>query len=59
MLGIKHDAVLVIIYIRRILEAPLAVINSHRNNAVILSGRVVDTTGIALIFTAEQTFGIT
>ena len=38
MLRVKYDAVLIIIYIRRILESPLAAIDGHRNDAVVLAG---------------------
>ena len=59
MLRVKYDAVLIIIYIRRILESPLAAVNGHRNDTVVLTGRMVHTTCITLIFTAQQAFRIT
>ena len=59
MLRIKYDAMLIVIYIRRILESPLAAIDGHRNDTVVLTGRMVHTACITLIFTAQQAFRIT
>ena len=53
MLTIKYDAMLIEIYIWRILESPLAAIDSQRNNSVILSCRMIDTTCIAFILYAK------
>ena len=58
MLEIEHDAVLIIINIGRILEAPLAAVNRHGDDAVVLSGRMVDPARVALILPAEQALGI-
>ena len=58
MLAVKHDAVLIIIYIGRILEIPAAVIDRNRNDPVILSGRMIQPSCISLVFTAQQTFGV-
>ena len=58
MLRIKHNTVLIIVYIGRILEAPAAVLNRHRNYTVILSCRMVDTSGISFILHTQQAFGI-
>ena len=42
MFSVEHDTVLIVVDIRRILESPLAVIDRDRNDAVILSGRVIE-----------------
>ena len=59
MLGIEHDAVLIVIYIWRILEKPVTVVNRQWNDAVVLACRMVDTSCITFVLTAEQTFWIT
>ena len=59
MLRIKYDAMLIVIYIRRILESPLAAIDGHRNDAVVLAGGMIHTACITFIFTAQQAFRIT
>ena len=53
MLGIEHDAVLIVIYIWRILEKPVTVVNRQWNDAVVLACRMVDTSCISLIFLTE------
>ena len=58
MLSVKHDTVLIIINIGRILESPLFPIDLNGNNAVILSCRMIDPACISFVFTAEQTFRI-
>ena len=58
MLSIKHNTVLIVINIRRILEAPWTVIDCNRNNSVILSGRMVHSARITLIFHTQQAFWI-
>ena len=57
--GIEYDAVLIVIYIRRILEKPVTVVDRHRDNAVVLTRRMIDTSCVTLIFLAQQTFRIT
>ena len=37
MFAVKHDTVLIVIYIRRILESPWCIIDRDRNDSVILS----------------------
>ncbi len=59
MLSVKHDTMLVIIYIRGILESPSAVIDRNRNNSVILPCRMVQASRIPLVLHTEQTLGIT
>ena len=58
MLRIEHNAVLVIVYIGRILHKPVTVVDGYRDNAVILACRMVDPSCIALIFPAQQALGI-
>ena len=59
MLTVKYDAVLIIIHVWRILEAPLAVIDRDWNNPVIIACRMIGSSGIAYILHAEQAFRIT
>ena len=58
MPGIKHNTMLIVIHIGRILESPTAVLDRNRNNPVVLSGRMIDAAGISFIFHTQQTFGI-
>ena len=58
MRAVEDDAVLVIIDIRRILQIPAAAVDRHGNDTVILAGRVVHPSGIALVFGAESALGI-
>ena len=58
MTAVEHNAVLVVVYIRRILEAPRTVIYSDRNNTVVFSCRMIDSSCISLILRAEETFRI-
>ena len=53
MLCIEHDTVLVVVYIWRILEEPVTLVDGHRNNTVILSCRMIHTACISLIGIAE------
>ena len=53
MLTVEHDTVFVIVYVWRILESPLAVINGNRNNPVGLSCRMIPSPCIAFIFKAK------
>lgn len=57
MLGIEHDAVLIVIYIWRILEKPVTVVNRQWNDAVVLACRMVDTSCISLISLQSWHFG--
>ena len=59
MLTVEYDTVFIVIYIRRILESPWCVIDSDRNDSVILSCRMIDTTCISFVFRTEKTFRIT
>ena len=54
MLGVHHDRVLIVIDIRRILEAPRLAVDRDRHDAEILPCRVRDRARIADVFDAEQ-----
>ena len=58
MFSVEHDTVLIVVDIRRILESPLAVIDRDRNDAVILSGRVIEAPCIPLVLHTELTFRV-
>ena len=58
MLSVKYDAVLIIIYIRRILESPFSSVDGDGDDPVVLSGRMIQTSGIAFILHTELTLGI-
>ena len=58
MLGIEHDAVFVVVDIGAVLKVPVCPGNGERDHAVILSGRVVDASRIALIFQTKLALGI-
>ena len=58
MLGIEHDAVLVIVHIGAVLQEPICPGNPDRNDPVILPCRVIHPAGIALILRAELALGI-
>ena len=58
VLFIEHDAVLIVVNIRRILQAPLFSVDHNRNHAVVLARRMVHAAGVAFIFIAEQALGI-
>ena len=59
MPAIKHDAVFIVIYIRRILEPPLAVINRNRYDPVVIPGRMIGAARIPHILHTELALGIT
>ncbi|CDC07299.1 unknown [Lachnospiraceae bacterium CAG:364] len=58
MLSVKYDTVFIIINIRRILKSPLAFIDCNRNNSVVFSCRMVQSSGISFIFYTELAFRI-
>ncbi|MNV39380.1 hypothetical protein D3C71_1309570 [compost metagenome] len=58
MIMMEHDAVLVVVHIRRVLEEPLLLVQRERNRPQVLAGRVVQTSGIADVLPAEQAFRI-
>lgn len=57
VLAVKHDAVLIIIHIGRILKSPSAAVDRQRNDPVILTRRMIDTTCITLVSTQSRHFG--
>ena len=59
MLAVKHNTMLIVIHIRRILESPWGVIDRDRNNPVVLSCRMINTSSISFIFRTKKTFRIT
>ena len=59
MLAVKHNAMLIVIHIRRILESPRSIIDCDRNNPVVLPCRMINTSRISFIFRAKKTFRIT
>ena len=58
MLAVKHNAMLIVIHIRRILESPRSIIDCDRNNSVVLPCRMINTSRISFIFRAKKTFRI-
>ena len=58
VLCVEKNAVLIVINIGRILEAPLLAADGHRDNAVILSCGVIESACIAYIFGTQQTLRI-
>ena len=58
VLPVEDDAVLVVIDVRRVLEAPLAAVDGDGDDAVVLAGRMVETAVVALILAAELAFGV-
>ena len=59
MLTVKDDAMLIVIHIWGILKSPGAVIYSDRNDSVILSGRMINSSCISFVLRAKKTFRIT
>ena len=53
VLSVEYNAVLIVIYIRRVLKKPVTAINRYRDDSVILSCRMVHTSCVSLIFLAE------
>ena len=58
MLPVKDNTMLIIIYIWGILKSPAALIHRDADNTVIVSGRMIQTTCVALILHAKQTFRV-
>lgn len=58
MLAVKHNAMLIVIHIRRILVSPRSIIDCDRNNPVVLPCRMINTSCISFIFRAKKTFRI-
>ena len=58
VIAVESNAMLVIITIGRILQKPRLAAHSERDDAVILPCRMINSAGIALIFTAKLAFRI-
>ena len=58
MPGIEHDAVLVVVNVGRILEAPVLPADGNGNDPMIGPGRMVHPPGIALVLPAQLALGI-
>ena len=56
--SVQHDAVLIVIYIGRILETPAAAVNGDWNDPVVFSGGMVHSSGVPFILHTELAFGI-
>ena len=50
MFTVKNNTMFIVIYIWWILHIPLTVIKCYRNNSVVTSCRMINSTGITLIF---------
>ena len=57
--GVEHDAVLIVVDIRGILESPGTALDSDRNDPVVLSGRMIHSAVISLVLNAQLALGIT
>ena len=53
VLGIENDAMLVVVDIRRILQAPFFARQFNRNDSVILARRVIYSAGVAFVFQTQ------
>ena len=58
MPGIEHDAVLVVVNVGRILEAPVLPADGNRNNPMIGPGRMVHPAGVSLVLPAQLALGV-
>ena len=58
MVRVEYDAVLVVVNVRRILEEPVTLVDGYRNDAVVLSRRMVDASCVSLVFLAQEAFRI-
>ena len=58
MLLVKDNTVLIVIYIWRILKSPLLSLDRERHDTVRLSCRMIQSSGVAFIFPAQQTLWI-
>ena len=54
MFFIKTNAMFIVINIWGILKIPGRTVNLHRHDPVILSGRIIQTTGISHVFSAQH-----
>jgi hypothetical protein len=58
VLLVEADAVLIIIYIRGVLQKPGFSMNGNGNHPVVLTGGMIQATGVALVFLAKLATGI-
>ena len=58
MPAIKHNAVLVIVAVWRILQEPGTAAHFQGNDPVVLPCRVIDPSGVALVLLAQLTLGV-
>ena len=58
MAGMKHDAVFIIIHIRRILQSEFISGKGKRYDSVVLSRRMIDASCVTLILHTQQTLRI-
>ena len=58
MLSVEYDAVLVIVYIRGVLESPRVILNCDRDDSVVLTSRMIKASCISFVFHTELTFWI-
>ena len=56
--SVKHDAVLIVIYVRRVLKSPFLSLDRDRDDAVILPCGMVHASCIALVLHAELAFRV-
>ena len=57
--GVQHDAVLIVIDVRRVLQEPFLAADAERDEPVVLPRRVVHAPGIALVLAAELAAWVT
>ena len=58
MLEVERYAVFIVIAVRAVLKTPFRIVDRDRNDAVILAGRVRQSSGIPLVLRAEEAFRI-
>ena len=58
MLRIEYNTMLVIVDIGRILHTPVLATDGDGQDTVVLPGRMVHPTGVALILPTQQTLGV-
>src|SRR5699024_7967147 len=58
VLGIEHDAVLVIVNIGRVLQAPVGTADFNGHNPVVGPGRMVHPAGVAFVLPTQLALGI-
>ena len=58
VLGVEKNAVLVVVNVRGVLEAPWLAADIYRDNSVVLACRVIEAARIAHILGTQQALGI-